>query len=69
MKLIAWDFDGVLNRGYEGGFFLWQATFEADLGVSAQVFTDFIFTESNFAQVLSGQRDLSDLLADYVTRL
>ncbi len=67
MKLIAWDFDGVLNRGYDGGFFLWQQTFEQDLGVSAQVFTDFIFTESNFAAVLTGQRDLLDLLGDYVT--
>jgi putative hydrolase of the HAD superfamily len=68
LKLIAWDFDGVLNRGYQGGFFLWQQSFEADLGVSAKVFTDFIFTETNFATVLTGQRDLLDLLTDYVTR-
>lgn len=66
MKLIAWDFDGVLNRGYQGGFHQWQATFEADLGVSAQAFNDFIFTEENFTSVLTGQRDLLDLLGAYV---
>ena len=67
MKLIAWDFDGVLNRGYQGGFFRWQQTFEADLGVSAKVFTDFVFTESNFVTVLTGQRDILDVLQDWIT--
>ena len=67
MKLIAWDFDGVLNRGFEGGFFLWQQTFEADLGVSAAVFTDFMFSGAKFAEVLTGQRDLMHLLTDYTT--
>lgn len=66
MKLVAWDFDGVLNRGFQGGFHLWQATFEADLGVSARAFNDFIFTEANFSAVLTGKRDLLDLLGDYV---
>ena len=66
MKLIAWDFDGVLNRGFESGFFLWQETFEADLGVSAAVFTDFMFAGPRFAEVLTGQRDLLNLLSDYV---
>ena len=65
MKLIAWDFDGVLNKGYQGGFHLWQATFEADLGVSAAVFTDFMFAPDKFNAVLTGQRDLLDLLAEW----
>lgn len=67
MKLIAWDFDGVLNRGYQGGFDEWQRTFEADLGVSAQVFTDFIYTQANFVQVLTGQRDILDVLQGWIT--
>ncbi len=66
MKLIAWDFDGVLNRGFEGGFFLWQQTFEDDLGVSAEVFTDYMFNGGRFAGVLTGQADLLDLLGDYI---
>lgn len=65
MKLIAWDFDGVLNKGHQGGFDAWQAEFEADLGVSAAVFTDFIFSDGKFNAVLNGERDLLDLLKDY----
>ena len=67
MKLIAWDFDGVLNKGHQGGFFEWQSSFEADLGVSAAVFTEFMFGSGQFAAVLTGQRDLLDLLSDYIT--
>lgn len=65
MKLVAWDFDGVLNRGFQGGFFQWQASFEADLGVSAEDFTQFMFGSGQFDAVLTGQRDLLDLLADW----
>ena len=67
MKLIAWDFDGVLNRGFQGGFFQWQVTFEADLGVSAEGFTTFMFEGPRFAEVLTGQRDLLHLLADWIS--
>jgi putative hydrolase of the HAD superfamily len=65
LKLIAWDFDGVLNRGHQGGYDDWQRTFEADLGVSAAAFTEFIYAPDRFAPVMTGQRDLLDLLADY----
>ncbi len=66
MKLIAWDFDGVLNRGYDGGFHLWQQSFEADLGVSAAAFTRYMFGSDRFAIVLIGKRDLIDLIADWI---
>ena len=66
MKLVAWDFDGVLNRGFQGGFLLWQESFEADLGVSAEAFTSFMFEGPRFAEVLTGQRDLLHLLADWI---
>jgi putative hydrolase of the HAD superfamily len=65
LKLIAWDFDGVLNKGHQGDFDAWQAEFEADFGVSAAVFTDFIFSDGKFNAVLNGERDLLDLLTDY----
>ena len=67
MKLVAWDFDGVLNRGFEGGFFLWQQSFEADLGVSAADFTRFMFEGPRFAEVLTGKRDLLHLLGDWIS--
>lgn len=66
MKLIAWDFDGVLNKGHQGGFYQWQDSFEADLGVSAKVFTEFMFGSDQFDAVLTGQRDLRDLLGAWV---
>lgn len=66
MKLIAWDFDGVLNKGYQGGFDLWQTSFEADLGVSAAIFTDFVFGSGQFDAVLTGKCDLLDLLTEWI---
>ena len=65
MKLIAWDFDGVLNRGFEGGYHLWQQSFEADLGISAADFTAYMFDGPRFAEVMTGQRDLLHLLSDW----
>lgn len=67
MKLIAWDFDGVLNRGFQGGFQLWQQGFEQDLGVSAEIFTAYMFGSGRFDDVLIGKRDLLDLLDRWVT--
>ncbi len=67
MKLIAWDFDGVINRGFEGGFFLWQQGFEADLGVSAEVFTAYMFGSGRFEDVLVGKRDLLDLIGGWTS--
>ncbi len=66
MNLIAWDFDGVLNRGFQGGFHLWQSTFEQDLGVSAESFTAYMFQAPRFVEVLTGQRDLLDMLSNYI---
>jgi len=66
LKLIAWDFDGVLNRGFEGGFFLWQQGLEEDLGVSAEVFTDYMFGSGRFEDILIGKRDLMDLLNEWI---
>lgn len=67
MKLIAWDFDGVLNRGYQGGFDQWQSSFEHDLGIPAEPFTTFMFQAPRFAEVLTGARSILALLADYIT--
>ena len=55
----------MLNKGHQGGFDAWQAEFEADLGVSAGVFTEFMFSDGKFNAVLNGERDLLDLLTDY----
>lgn len=66
MKLIAWDFDGVLNRGYPGNFDDWQKSFEADLGASATAFSDFIYRDNDFDAVIDGRFDMLVLLEDWV---
>jgi putative hydrolase of the HAD superfamily len=57
--IIAWDFDGVLNRNIENGQFLWAENFEADLGQSLSMFNQHIF-DVNFDAVITGREDLRD---------
>ncbi|MGB7268419.1 MAG: HAD-IA family hydrolase [Albidovulum sp.] len=65
-ELIAWDFDGVLNCNIKDGEFLWHRSFEADLGASATQFAAFMFRSGRFHDVLIGQRDVLDLLAQWI---
>lgn len=65
-KLVAWDFDGVLNRNIVDGEFVWHRDFEADLGVNLHSFEAFHFRSGRFAEVLRGERDLRDLIAAWV---
>ncbi len=66
LRLIAWDFDGVLNANIRDGRFIWADTFEADLGVSLESFTGYVFASHRFREVLVGARDLGDLLEAWV---
>ncbi len=59
IKVIAWDFDGVLTRNIVDGRFIWAADFEADTGQSRKVFEDFIFGRDLDA-ILTGREDLRD---------
>jgi putative hydrolase of the HAD superfamily len=65
-SLIAWDFDGVLNRNCKGGDRAWDRSFEADLGVSAKDFDQFMFRSGRFNDVLVGKRDVLDLLGQWI---
>ena len=65
-SLVAWDFDGVLNRNFEGGKLVWHRDFEADLGVSAKSFERFMFRSGRFNEVLTGKRDVLDLLGQWI---
>jgi putative hydrolase of the HAD superfamily len=66
VELIAWDFDGVLNRNIVKGEFVWHQSFETDIGASVQDFQQFIFHSGRFHDVLIGKRDLLDLLAQWI---
>jgi putative hydrolase of the HAD superfamily len=64
LKVIAWDFDGVLNRNIVDGRFLWADTFEADLGQSLASFQQHVFG-GDFDDVITGRVDLRDRVASW----
>ena len=57
--VIAWDFDGVLNRNIKNGEFLWHRNFETDLGQSVSVFTQHMFG-TRLDDIITGKEDLRD---------
>jgi putative hydrolase of the HAD superfamily len=57
--VVAWDFDGVLNRNVADGQFLWAKDFEADLRQSLLMFNRHVF-DANFGDVITGREDLRD---------
>ncbi len=62
-EIIAWDFDGVLNRNIFAGRFLWADHFEVELGLPLDSFQNFVFHSGRFKEVLRGKLDLTDVLA------
>ena len=68
IKVVAWDFDGVLNRNVAGGDFSWSKDFEADIGQSFQGFADSVIGDT-FHRVLTGQDDLRDRISDWARQV
>jgi len=65
-KVIAWDFDGVLNKNIVNGRLVWKTDFARDLGVSENDFSDYMFRSGRFDDVLIGQKDVRDLVAEWL---
>ncbi len=65
LKIIAWDFDGVLNRNIVDGRFVWSDTIEEDLGISIENFQKGIFDET-FFKVISGKIDLKQHVQNWL---
>ena len=63
-KVIAWDFDGVLNANVQNGIFLWMTTFEQDTGLSIRSLASYLFS-GRFQQAMVGQADLHELVGDW----
>lgn len=61
-KIVAWDFDGVLNRNYVDGRFIWADDFEKDIGQSRALFDEHIFLH-DFDAIITGGEDLRDRVA------
>lgn len=64
VQVIAWDFDGVLNRNIENGVFAWSRNFEQDLGLSLQSFSSYLFG-GRFQQAMVGQACLVELVTEW----
>lgn len=64
VKIVAWDFDGVLNRNIIDGRFIWADNFESDLGHSKSDFEARIFGK-NIHAIITGQEDLRDHVANW----
>ena len=62
--VVAWDFDGVLNRNVRDGRFLWTERFEEDTGQDLATFRSHVF-ERDFHAVLTGREDLRDRVASW----
>ncbi len=62
--VIAWDFDGVLNRNIVDGRFVWADRFEVDIGHSLDGFEKAIF-RNNFDDVITGKVDLRNRLNEW----
>ncbi|MGL5010373.1 MAG: HAD family hydrolase [Paracoccaceae bacterium] len=67
-RVVAWDFDGVLNRNIVDGRFVWADDFEADTGQSLRGFTDHVFG-ADFDLVITGRTDLRDRVADWARQV
>lgn len=61
IKCIAWDFDGVLNKGIENGQYVWQNLLSGSFGIDQHEFARFIFGDG-FWPVMRGEIDIVDHL-------
>lgn len=66
-KIIAWDFDGVLNRNVEDGVFKWSRHFERDLGLSHNSFVEYLFL-GRFQQAMVGKANLHEMVSEWLTQ-
>ncbi|MEM7425328.1 MAG: HAD-IA family hydrolase [Pseudomonadota bacterium] len=64
VRVIAWDFDGVLNRNVVDGRFTWIDDFERDLGLPPGPFEETVFGH-NLDDVLTGREDVRDRIVHW----
>lgn len=64
VQVVAWDFDGVLNRNVENGVFAWSRNFERDLGLPLQSFSHFLFG-GRFQKAMVGEACLVEMVTQW----
>ena len=66
--IVAWDFDGVLNRNIVDGRFIWADRFEQDIGHSRASFDAHVFGD-NLLEVVTGRQDLRDRVQSWANKV
>ncbi len=67
LQVVAWDFDGVLNRNVRGGVFEWSRNFERDLGLSITSFSSHLFG-GRFQKAMVGEACLIEIVTDWTMK-
>ena len=67
IKVVAWDFDGVLNRSWAEGAETWARDFEALTTRSLQSYYEAVFA-NDFHRILTGREDVRDRVASWVAK-
>jgi putative hydrolase of the HAD superfamily len=67
IDLIAWDFDGVVNRNIEKGVFVWQVQFTAETGIDLRAFNAHMFPH-RMKPIVRGEADLMDEVAGWIAQ-
>jgi putative hydrolase of the HAD superfamily len=68
LKCIAWDFDGVLNKGVVGGRFVWQDLLTDAFGIDKKLFAEVVFGDG-FWPIMRGEKDVLDHLEVWKTQV
>lgn len=67
IQVVAWDFDGVLNRNVQNGVFAWSRTFERDLGLSLHSFSRHLF-DGRFQKAMKGEACLIEIVTEWTEK-
>ncbi|MCF6329633.1 MAG: HAD-IA family hydrolase [Henriciella sp.] len=65
IRVIAWDFDGVLNSNFQNGKLVWSQNFERDLDLPLRSFAQFLF-KGRFQRAMIGAGDLRQYVRDWL---
>lgn len=65
LRVIAWDFDGVLNSNIQNGALVWSRNFERDLDLPLHSFAQFLF-KGRFQRAMIGAGDLKQYVSEWL---
>ncbi|WP_147108664.1 HAD family hydrolase [Tateyamaria sp. syn59] len=66
LKIIVWDFDGVLNANIVDGRFVWADTLMEDWGIELAALAGHLFHPDRLAGIMRGHVDLRAELAAWL---